>query len=136
MADRGSPDVNIQPDHHTLPRNQPDFHTLPEKPDDESGHVTYPDIEDPITCFPPPTREDLENALTRAQLVVEDAANLLSQAIEAMAGEAWVSRTADEFSDGLETHARIAGDAAEAGVETIREALDTHGDDRPVVTPL
>jgi succinate dehydrogenase/fumarate reductase flavoprotein subunit len=75
------------------------------------------------------SREELEMALRRAQLVADDCASLLDPAQRAMEDGAWVSRLADEFSTGLTTHARLAGTVADGCVETIQTALDTRRDD-------
>lgn len=99
----------------------PDVITLPDPTRPEDG------------CFPTTaTREELEMALRRAQLVADDCAALLDPAQRAMEDGAWVSRLADEFSTGLMTHARMAATIADGCVETIQTALDTRGEDEPL----
>lgn len=95
---------------------------------------TTPDIvaRPPIIALPDPgtsSREELEMALQRAQLVADDCESLLAPAQRAMEDGAWVSRLADEFSNELTVHARLAGSVAAACVETIQTALDSRGDD-------
>lgn len=108
------------------------------QPDFETG----PDIVvRPPTIGPPDpgtsSREELEMALHRAQLVADDCESLLSAAQRAMEDGAWVSRLADEFSNGLTMHARLAGSIAANCVETIQTALDARGDDELLeVRPL
>lgn len=108
------PDVSTQPDVDTAP----DIIARPEPiPPDDSGTAS---------------REELEMALRRAQLVADDCAALLEPAQRAMEDGAWVSRLADEFSTGLTMHARLAGTIADGCVETIQTALDTRGNDDPL----
>lgn len=127
------PEFHTQPDHAEFqPDERPEFHTLPDYVEtlpDERPELDLPPIGPPIDCFPQPTREELEMALHRAQLVMEDASAVLAPAIKAMEDGAWVSRKADEFSTGLTTHAQLAATTAERCVEVIQEALDAHGDD-------
>ncbi|MBB5785540.1 hypothetical protein [Jiangella mangrovi] len=78
------------------------------------------------------SREELEMALRRAQLVADDCASLLDPAQRAMEEGAWVSRLADEFSTGLAAHARLAGGIADGCVDIIQTALDTRGPDEPL----
>lgn len=103
--------LEVQPDVDTAP----DIIARPEpRPPDDPGAAS---------------REELEMALRRAQLVADDCASLLEPAQRAMEDGAWVSRLADEFSTGLTMHARLAGTVADGCVETIQTALDTRGDD-------
>lgn len=123
--------------------NQPDYvgpdYLVPEPPD-----LRPPERPDPPPPEPPGdvSREELEIALERAKLVADDCATILDPAIQAMKDGAWVSRAADEFSLALEGHARMAADAGERQVETIKEAFDRHlgdgggaGDDYGAVQP-
>ncbi|PSL06789.1 hypothetical protein CLV30_102177 [Haloactinopolyspora alba] len=154
-----TPPVHNQPDEQPLPdiHTQPDYGQTPPVPEDQPDHVEFPDIhnqpdhvdlqpdyevetpigrppilEPPVGCFPQPTREELEMALHRAQLVVDELSSLLDPALKAMEDGAWVSRRADEFSGGLTEHARQTGATAERCLDTIQEALDNHGDDNVV----
>ncbi|RIQ12438.1 hypothetical protein [Jiangella rhizosphaerae] len=108
----------------------------------QPGVETAPDLiaRPPIVPLPDTgtsSREELEMALQRAQLVADDCESLFSAAQRAMEDGAWVSRLADEFSNGLTVHARLAGSVAESCVETIQAALDARGDDEPLeVRPL
>ncbi len=110
----------------------PSFETKPLEiqPDEVE---TGPDIiaRPPIPPNDPGTssREELEMALQRAQLVADDCESLLSAAQRAMEDGAWVSNRADEFSNALSVHSRMAGNVAGACVETIQAALDARGDD-------
>lgn len=101
---------------------------------------TQPDIiaRPPTLPYDPgSSREELEMALQRAQLVADDCESLFAAAQRAMEDGAWVSRLADEFSTGLVVHARLAGSVAGSCVETIQAALDARGDDElPEVRPL
>ncbi|TDD69243.1 hypothetical protein E1262_13020 [Jiangella aurantiaca] len=99
-----------------------------------------PDIIARPPTIPPPdpgtsSREELEMALQRAQLVAEDCESLFAAAQRAMEDGAWVSRLADEFSNGLTVHARLAGSVAGSCVETIQTALDARGDELLEVRP-
>ncbi|WP_116952525.1 hypothetical protein [Jiangella endophytica] len=110
----------------------PSFETRPLET--QPGVENAPDIiARPPTCPPhdPGTssREELEMALQRAQLVADDCESLFSAAQRAMEDGAWVSSLADQFSGGLATHARLAGSVAESCVEVIQAALDACGDD-------
>jgi hypothetical protein len=113
------PEVSTQPDVDTAP----DIIALPGP---QNPGPMPPD--DPGTA----SREELEMALRRAQLVADDCASLLDPAQRAMEDGAWVSRLADEFSTGLTMHARLAGSIADGCVETIQTALDTRGEDDPL----
>lgn len=124
------PDVHTQPDFETLPdvHTQPDFGTLP----DCRLPTDLPD-----DCFPVASREELEMALHRAQLVLADCEAILEPAVQALMDGAWVSRMADEFYTGLTTYSRLTAGIGESCVETIQEALDVRGDDDIVeVRPL
>ncbi|WP_053207475.1 hypothetical protein [Jiangella muralis] len=95
---------------------------------------TTPDIIARPPTIPPhdpgtSSREELEMALQRAQLVADDCESLFAPAQRAMEDGAWVSRLADEFFNELTVQARLAGSVAAAGVETIQTALDGRGDD-------
>ncbi|HEU5159369.1 MAG TPA: hypothetical protein VFU43_20400 [Streptosporangiaceae bacterium] len=119
--------LEIQPDHGTMPdfHTQPDDAVLPDRPE-----IQLPEAELPDGCLPEfASREELEMALRRAQLVMDDCETLLDPAIRAMEDGAWVSRLADEFFTGLTTHARLAGTVAGGCVDLIQEALDSRGDD-------
>ncbi|WP_298321743.1 hypothetical protein [Haloactinopolyspora sp.] len=127
--------VDVSPDYHTLPDRvevPPDQHGLPD------GVVITPPDDDIIDCFPQPSLEELEMALHRAQLVMEDMSALLEPALKAMEDGAWVSRRADEFSTGLTTHAGMAESAAQRCVDAIQEAIDTRGGEMPdpILRPL
>ncbi|TDE08502.1 hypothetical protein [Jiangella asiatica] len=99
---------------------QPDYEILPDRPDTGPPDGCFPDLA---------SREELEMALRRAQLVMDDCETLLDPAIRAMEDGAWVSRLADEFSNGLTTHARLAGTIAGNCVDLIQEALENRGSD-------
>ena len=115
------PDGFEPPPYETRPlQTQPDVENAPDV-------ITRPPII--LPDYPDASREELEMALQRAQLVAEDCESLFAAAQRAMEDGAWVSRLADEFSTALATHARLAGSVAESCVEVIQAALDSRGDE-------
>lgn len=130
-------DIETLPDYYTQPdiETQPDYHIVP----DDQSQIPRPDNQ-PDGCFPMPpvaSRDELELALHRAQLVAEDCASVLDPAIRAMEEGAWVSSRADEFFTGLTTHSRLAGSIGQSCVDTIIEALETgRPDDLLELKPL
>lgn len=124
--------LEIQPDYHTQPDEdvRPEYHTQPDA-------EIIADEPIPPHDFPIASREELEMALHRAQLVMDDCTTLLDPALQAMQDGAWVSRRGDEFSTALTTHSRLAGTVAESCVETIQVAIDGYTNpELPEVRPL
>ena len=133
--------VDVSPDFETLPDRvdvSPDFETLPDRVDVSPDFETLPDpvvLPQPDVDIPDgslPSLEELEMALHRAQLVLEDLSTLFEPALRAMEDGAWVSRRADEFSGGLTSHAGLADSTGQRCVEAIQEAIDSRGGGNPV----